>query len=169
MLRLRPYKKCDAKYLLNWINDEKLFSMWSANKFQYPLTEAQLEKYREKFENDENGWIITAIDEKGISVGHFFMTGADYLKGSIHMGFIVVDPKIRGKGYGKEMLELAIKYAFEILRVARITLSVYDTNPSAHNCYKSVGFVDENYIEKNFPYKDELWGTHYMAIEKQLK
>jgi RimJ/RimL family protein N-acetyltransferase len=165
MLRLRPYKKSDAKYLLNWINDERLFSMWSANKFQYPLTEAQLEKFKEKIENDENGWITIAIDEKGTPVGHFLMISADYVKNSIHMGFIVVDPEIRGKGYGKEMVELATKYAFEILKFSRITLNVFDTNPSAHNCYKKVGFVDENYIEKNFPYKDELWGTYYMAIE----
>ncbi len=166
MLRLRPYKESDAKYIINWIKDEKLFYMWSANKFQYPLTEDQLAKYKENYDKDENGWITTAIDEKGKPVGHFLMRMADYENESIHMGFIVVDPEIRGKGYGKEMLELAIKYAFEILKVSRITLAVYDTNPSAHNCYKSIGFVDENYIEKNFQYKDEMWGTYYMAVEK---
>ncbi|OBR97186.1 hypothetical protein CLRAG_01050 [Clostridium ragsdalei P11] len=25
MLRLRPYKKCDAKYIVNWVKDEVSF------------------------------------------------------------------------------------------------------------------------------------------------
>lgn len=28
MLRLRPYKKCDAKYIANWIKDEVSFRKW---------------------------------------------------------------------------------------------------------------------------------------------
>jgi len=167
MLRLRPYKSSDAKYIINWIKDEKSFAMWCADKFQYPLTEEQLKEYKENYEKDENGWLMTAINEKGTPVGHFLMRMADYKNESIHLGFIIVDSGIRGKGYGKEMLTLAIKYAFEILKVSRITLVVYDNNPSAHNCYRSIGFVEEKYNEKIFPYKDEQWSTYDMAISRK--
>ncbi len=169
MLRLRPYKSSDAKYIIKWIKDEKSFAMWCAGNFQYPLTEEQLILYKENYDNDENGWIMTAIDEKGTPVGHFLMRLADYEKESIRFGFIIVDSEIRGKGYGKEMLTLAIKYAFEILKVSRITLGVYDNNPSAHYCYKNVGFIDERYKENDFSYKDEQWGIYDMAIEKHGK
>ena len=30
------------------------------------------------------------------------------------MGFVIVDPNERGKGYGKAMLRLGLQYAFEI-------------------------------------------------------
>jgi RimJ/RimL family protein N-acetyltransferase len=91
---------------------------------------------------------------------------ADYENESIHLGFIIVDPAIRGKGYGKEMLRLVIKYAFEILNVSRITLGVFDNNPAAHYCYKAAGFVDEKYYAEVFPYKDEKWGVYDMVIDK---
>lgn len=165
MLRLRPYKLCDSKYIVNWVKDEQAFVMWCANKFTYPLTEDKLNIYKESYEKDENGWLITAIDEKGTPMGHILMRMADYENESIHLGFIIVDPAIRGKGYGKEMLKLVIKYAFEILNVRRITLAVFDNNPAAHYCYKASGFVDEEYYKEVFPYKDENWGVYNMAID----
>ena len=77
------------------------------------------------------------------------MRKADYKNESIHLGFIIVDSKIRGQGYGKEMVALAVKYAFEI-KVKRVTLGVFDNNTAARCCCKSVGFVEEKYNENIF-------------------
>lgn len=164
MLRLRPFKLSDIEYLLNWIGDEYSFAQWCANKFDYPLTREQLLSYYKKYEMDDRGWIMTAIDENGIPVGHLLMRSADYQKESIHFGFIIVNSKIRGKGYGKEMVSLAVQYSFEILKVEQVTLAVYDNNPAAHHCYKSVGFTDVQYREGAFPFGDETWGVYDMAI-----
>ena len=39
MLRLRPYKKCDAKHIASWIKDERAFRLWSADRYEkYPVT-----------------------------------------------------------------------------------------------------------------------------------
>ncbi|NLZ34753.1 MAG: GNAT family N-acetyltransferase [Clostridiales bacterium] len=168
MIRLRPYKKSDAEYIMKWFTDKKAFTQWCADNFTYPLTKEQLEYYYHKYEKDENAWIISALNEEGIPVGHFLMRLADYKKESIHLGFIIVDSKIRGKGYGKEMVSLAVKYAFDILKVKRVTLGVFDNNPAAHNCYKSLGFIEEKYNENTFIYGNEKWGIYNMAIEKLI-
>ena len=34
MLRLRPYKKCDAKYIVSWIKDEISFRKWCADRYE---------------------------------------------------------------------------------------------------------------------------------------
>ena len=168
MLRLRPFKMSDAAHLINWMRDERSFKMWSADKFQYPLSEEQLKAYKEMYEADEFGWIFVALDEKGIPVGHFLMRMADYEKNSVHLGFIIVDPNIRGRGYGIEMVSLGVKYAFEILKVKRVTLGVFDTNPSAEACYKKVGFVTETYHKDVFSHEDEKWGIFNMAISRAV-
>lgn len=166
MIRLRPYKQTDAEYIINWFPDKEAFFKWCAGKFTYPLTKEQLDEYYNNYEKDENAWIMTALNEEGVPVGHLLMRLADYKKESIHFGFIIVDLKMRGQGYGKEMVSLAVKYAFEILKVKRITLGVFDNNPAAHYCYKSVGFVEEKFNENVFSYGDEKWGIYDMAIEK---
>lgn len=167
MLRLRPFKMSDAKYLMKWFTAERSFKMWSAGKFDYPLSEVQLKKYKDMYEEDEFGWIFIALDDKGTPVGHLLMRMANYEKNSIHFGFIVVDASMRGKGYGSEMVRLAVQYAFEILKVKKVTLGVFDANPGAKACYKKVGFITESYNPAVFIYKDEKWGIYNMAIYQQ--
>lgn len=40
------------------------------------------------------------------------------------------------------MLRLALKFAFEILKVRKVTIGVLENNPGAYACYKAVGFRD---------------------------
>lgn len=49
----------------------------------------------------------------------------------LRLGFVIVDDTKRGKGYGKEMLSLAVKYAFEIFKAEKLTIGVFANNPSA--------------------------------------
>jgi RimJ/RimL family protein N-acetyltransferase len=136
--------------------------MWCADKFKYPLTIEQLADYKKMYEEDEFGWSFTALNEEGVPVGHFLMTKADYKEQSVHLGFIIIDDKYRGKGYGKEMVRLAVKYAYEILGVRKVTLGVFDNNPAAHYCYQAAGFEDTKYHENLFSYKNEKWGLYEM-------
>ena len=160
MIRLRPYKPSDAHHLLKWWEgaDEETFIKWSCGKFDYPLSMDQLERHFEQWcIREEKGWLMTALDEAGTPVGHFIMRLADYETGHIHMGFIVVTPDARGKGYGKEMIRQALKYAFEILGMKRVTLGVFENNPQAKACYEGVGFrvtsyVDDYYVHRGVPY-----------------
>lgn len=166
MVRIRPYKMADAEHIIGWIKSEKDFAKWCANLIFYPLSyESLLETYK-KFEAQEDRWLFTALNEAGTPIGFFMMTKTDYIKNSVHLGFVVVDNSKRNTGYGRKMINQAVKYAFEILCVNRVTLSVFDNNEPAHKCYLKSGFIDEAYKKDNFKYKNEIWGCYNMAIER---
>ena len=140
MLRLRPYRKSDAECVAHWISDEVSFRKWSANRYErYPLLPEDIRTHYEAMEDSDAFFAMTAFDESG-GVGHLTMRfpGAD--RDVVRFGFVIVDNEKRGMGYGREMLRLAIEYAFRILRVRRITLGVFENNPTAYRCYRSVGF-----------------------------
>lgn len=142
MLRLRPYKKCDAKQILTWVKDEISFRQWVADRYEkYPISPEDMNEHYEKVAYEDNFYQMTAFDETGV-VGHLIMRFVDEEKEVLRFGFVIVDDKKRGKGYGKEMLLLALDYAFNILKVKKVTLGVFDNNQSAYRCYKSVGFED---------------------------
>jgi RimJ/RimL family protein N-acetyltransferase len=82
----------------------------------------------------------TAIDAAGKVVGHIMLRYPDSSKVVIRFGFVIVDDQLRGKGYGKDMLQLAIQKAKQEYGAEKITLGVFDNNPSALRCYESVGF-----------------------------
>lgn len=163
MVRLRPYKRSDGQELFRWIPGEPGFSMWCAGKFRYPITPEQLSAYRLKYEEDPRAWMFTAMDEDGIPVGHFLMRDADYEKETVHLAFVIVDPGRRGNGYGRDMLRQALRFAFEILRVRKVTLRVFEKNLSARYCYKSVGFEETGRQENAYPYGEESWAAIEMA------
>lgn len=108
MLRLRPYKSCDADLIAEWIKDKKIFQNWGGERF---------------------GWVI-------------------------------VDDTLRGKGYGKEMLLLGLKYAFDIFKVERVTIGVFENNKSAYWCYRKVGFIETEIVQ------GEPWNIVEMEIIK---
>lgn len=140
MLRLRPYKKCDAKHIVKWIKDEVAFRKWCADRYEsYPITAEDMNSHYDGFAFSDDFFQMTAFDETG-AVGHLIMRFTDSDKKILRFGFIIVDDDKRGKGYGKEMLSPALKYAFEILKAEKVTLGVFENNAPAYFCYKSVGF-----------------------------
>lgn len=142
MIRLRPFKPSDSGIVATWFNDKKIFDFWSGGQYQYPLTTEQIENKYSEYQDDENRWMMTALDENGEICGHFILRLADYEKNSVHIGHIVVSPNKRGQGLGKAMIEMALKYAIEILGMKRVTLGVYADNLPAKKCYESIGFKE---------------------------
>lgn len=84
------------------------------------------------------------------------------------MDFVIVDDTKRGKGYGKEMIKLAIKYSFEIMKADKITIGVFENNLPAYCCYKAAGFkdvkTDEDVICELF---DEKWKILELELDKK--
>lgn len=167
MLRLRPYKACDAKTIVTWIKSEYAFRQWCADRFEtYPITEADMNAQYDSFVQADWFYQMTAFDETGI-VGHLIMRFVDEEKKVLRFGFVIVDDAKRGKGYGKEMLLLAKQYAFAILKVEKITLGVFENNESAYQCYKAVGFCEVPREEKEtYRVLGEEWGCIEMEVSR---
>lgn len=144
MIRLRPYKKCDAEKIISWIENEEIFMLWGGNRFgEFPITADVINKKYFADNGDcaeaDNFYPMTAFTDDG-AVGHFIMR---YINGDnkvLRFGWVIIDSGEREKGYGRKMLSLGLKYAFDILKVGKVTIGVYENNISAYKCYKSVGF-----------------------------
>ena len=152
MLRLKPYNLNDADIILSWSKDEMAFYKWSAGILgEYPIT-------KENF---------TAIEDDK-TVGFFTMRRPSESFDELRFGFIVVDPSKRGKGYGKRMLQLGLKFAFEIYGAKKVSLSVFENNESAYFCYKAVGFNDV-ILDKTETYYvlGEEWKCKELMIENR--
>ena len=113
MLRLRPYKKCDAKVIASWIKDEVSFRKWSADRYEkYPVRDVDINNHYEAAAFSDSFFPMTAFDENRrcrTSDHEIYRSEKRVLS---VFGFIIVDDSKRGMGYGKEMLKLSLQYAF---------------------------------------------------------
>lgn len=169
MLRLRPYKRCDAEHVVSWITDEVAFYKWSAGRLpNYPITANDLNSHYDEFADLDSFFTMTAFDETG-AVGQLIMRFIDEEKKILRFGFVIVDASKRGKGYGKRMISLALQFAFKIMKVEKVTIGVFDNNPAAYHCYKSVGFTEMG-EDKNETYRimDEDWKCIELEIAKEV-
>lgn len=165
-MRLRPYKSCDAKNIEKWIKDKEVFLKWGGERFGvFPIDASVIDdKYRQKNGDcieEDNFYPWTAIDEDNNMVGHFIMRYTDGNNRQLRFGWVIVDDSMRGKGYGKQMLILGLKYAFEILGAEKVTIGVFENNAPAHLCYKKVGFADMETVES------KPWNIVEMEIMKK--
>lgn len=166
MLRLRPYKPGDAQTILGWIANEDTFRKWSTDRYDhYPITAADMNHKYLDYNGDcpepDNFYPMTAFDEDGIA-GHLIMRFTDPDKTNLRFGFIIVSDACRGKGYGKQMLQLALTFAFDILKVQKVTLGVLENNPAAYHCYKAAGFRD---VTTETPEYYHLMGKKVKCLE----
>lgn len=163
MLRLRPYKSCDAEQIVGWIRDETSFWKWSAGRYdRYPICAEDINAEYDKYAFSDCFFAMTAFEDDG-AAGHLIMRFLDEDKKILRFGFIIVDDAKRGRGYGKNMLLLALKYAFEILMVEKVTLGVFENNEPAHRCYRSAGFHETGAVEW-YRIGDEDWKCLEMEI-----
>lgn len=168
MLKLRPYKPSDAKFIVSWPKDEIDFMRWSAGRFgPYPLSAERFNDYFNDDSKNDGAWAFTAYDEEG-PVGFFTMRYPEDNMDEIRLGFVLVDGAKRGLGYGKKMTEKAIKFAFEFLAAEVFSLGVFADNAAAIACYKSCGFHEPAERENDFfTVLGEEWEIFAMLMTKE--
>ena len=168
MLRLRPYKACDAQIITKWLKNEYAFRQWSADRYEkYPITSDDMNSYYDRDKHNDKIWGMTAFDDTDI-IGHLTMRfPEEHNLKEIQFGFVIVDDKKRGKGYGKEMLTLAIQYAFDFVKISKISLGVFENNINAIECYKACGFrtVELQEVE-SYHCMGEVWKCLEMELIK---
>ena len=158
MLRLRPYNIKDAETILSWTKDEKAFYKWTAGVLgAYPLSV-------EQFNSVSDLMAFTAIDDNEV-IGFFTMRKPTESFDELRFGFVIVDPSKRGKGYGKNMLQLGLTFAKEVFGAKKVSLGVFKNNESAYYCYKAAGFEDVVLEEvEKYQVLDEEWDC--LELEK---
>ena len=65
------------------------------------------------------------------------------------------------------MLQLAIQYAFDLLKVEKITLGVFENNEPAYYCYRAVGFREMGQT-KDYMISNEMWKCIELELPKHF-
>lgn len=165
-MRIRPYiPNKDYVCLSKWIDDERIHAFWCANRLPYPMTPKSFHEFLEKNSMDRSESAYVATENNGQVVG-FFCYSVNTEDNIGFLKFIMIDNTKRGKGYGKQMLNLALQYAFQITGAEAVQLNVFSENTLAKQCYEQVGFVERNIDKDVFLYKDELWSRCNMIVSK---
>jgi RimJ/RimL family protein N-acetyltransferase len=133
-----------------------------------PLTKEGTKKWIEK-DLENNKVIIFTIRTLAEDrlIGDVGLDGLYWNHGDTFLGIGVGDRDFWGKGYGRDAMQLVLRYAFAELNLRRVTLNVFEYNPRAIRCYEKIGFQHEGRVRKYLNRAGRRWDVVYMGITKE--
>ena len=166
-MNFREYKNEDANEIIKWIRNEKELIFWSADVYnKFPLDADDINNFYNLCKEKNNFYPMTLEDNNKV-IGHLILRNPGDDNRIIRLGFVIVNPEIRGQGYGKKILNDAIEYAKNTLNAKEINLGVFEENQSAYYCYKSVGFIEDSSKEKEtFKFNDRELNCVELKLEE---
>ena len=146
-LRLRPAVKEDVERLWEICRRQTAeeFCLWGADLvYEYP---PRLEQMRRRFE---------ALSGDGGQTGGCAEIGElDPARRSGVLARVLLEKGQRGKGRGKELVNLVLDQAMEALGLEEVRLIVYGGNLRAQRCYETCGFVRGEALLR--PGREDAW------------
>jgi len=143
----------DIDIMTKWFNDVEFMRYYDMVP-AIPKSKKDMIKLLEYYETSEERFIfaIRMLDSNNL-IG---VAGFDEIlwTNGVATTFIGIgDKTIRGKGYGKEAMELLLDFGFNELNFHRIQLNVIEYNKTAIALYESVGFKREG-AYREFIFRD---------------
>lgn len=139
-LTLRTYQSSDAAVITSWLKSEYLMRQWCADRYdRYPVMPEDMNAYHARYIDGQHSRALTMTDGDEI-VGYITLRTPADDSTEQRLGFVIVDDSKRGRGLGKALVSMAVKYAYEVLGATKVSLGVFENNPCAIHFYEAAGF-----------------------------
>jgi RimJ/RimL family protein N-acetyltransferase len=161
---IRPLKRSDLYQLIKWLKNPEINKFLSSD-FSDLDSEKEERWFREMSlsVNDFVFAIETRQEKKYI--GNCGLHKINWDEKKADFGIAIGDKNYWGKGYGRDAIGAAIKFAFKKLGLEKIALSVYEYNKRAIKSYTKCGFKKKEILKKDHLYNNIYWDTIIMEIK----
>lgn len=145
MLRLRKIEPSDLPYLYQWENDAR---MWADSDIHNPLSHHDLREYIASSTGDiyRDGQLRLIIEDEGSTMGCIDLFDFDPRNRKAAIGMYVA-PHARGKGVGKQAVQLLLDYAFDFLQLRMLYAIIAVNNTACQHIYQTMGFTPSAHLK----------------------
>ncbi len=162
MIRLQKFEKNCYDQLISWVGTAEDLMQFAGPSYTFPLTYEQLDMSL----SDKNRFLFQVIDvttEKEIGHAEIHLSEQSAFLGRILIG----EKKLRGIGFGQQIVQHLLEFAFGTLNQQKVELNVFDWNTSAIKCYEKAGFVFNTKKKAEREVNGQTWIALNMTIDKQ--
>lgn len=103
------------------------------------------------------------------AIGSVYLRDIDSGSRKAEFGIFIGEEAYLGKGFGSDAAEVILTYAFEELRLHKVSLRVLNHNARAIESYKKVGFIEEGYLKDEVKAGGEYRDVILMAVFRKYK
>jgi RimJ/RimL family protein N-acetyltransferase len=100
----------------------------------------------------------------GRPIGNCGLHEVDLANRRTVVGIMIGEPDARGRGYGTEAMRLLLDYAFNVLGMHSVMLTVFENNGAGRRCYEKVGFREVGRRRESRWNNERFWDEIHMDI-----
>jgi RimJ/RimL family protein N-acetyltransferase len=139
-------------------NDPEVVRMYGGSSSgARPMTEEEVKRWVQKLQEHDYAWVI----EVGSLIGTIRLDNVNFWDKRATLAVGIDDRARLGIGLGTEAIALVLQYAFDVLRLHRISVRVVEYNARALRAYQKCGFVVEG-REREAAFVDGTWHDDVM-------
>lgn len=159
---MRPLAREDLPLIRRWGNDQELRGLTGAVT---PLGEPDDERFFEKvYGSEDRIWFSVWSVEDNKMIGEAGLLRMFPAWRTTDMTIIIGDKAAWGKGYGAEIAELLLDYAFGYLNFHRVSIGVVAFNQQALKFWEKAGFRQEGIQRDGYFYNHRYHDFIMMSI-----
>jgi diamine N-acetyltransferase len=163
LVALGPLRREHIPLYLRWIND-----FGTTRTLGAPLRPMTLEQetawYEQAAVDDDRTGFTIYERATGRPVGNCGLHEVDLANRRTVVGIMIGEPDARGRGYGTEAMRLLLDYAFTVLGLHSVMLTVLEYNGAGRRCYEKVGFREMGRRRESRRYNGGFWDEIHMDI-----
>jgi RimJ/RimL family protein N-acetyltransferase len=138
LVGLGPLDRRHIPLYLRWMNDPEVTRGLGRGG---PYTREMEEDWFERASTGKAGVQFTIYELEALRpIGTVGLDAIDHYRASATFGISIGEKSCWNRGYGTEATRLTLDYAFTMLNLQNVTLSVYSFNPRAQRAYEKAGF-----------------------------
>ena len=161
LVALGPLRRDHIPSYLRWIND--FGTTRTLGVPPRPMTLEQETAWYERAAADDDRVGFTIYERAtGRAIGNCGLHEVDLANRRTMVGIMIGEPDARGRGYGTEAMRLLLDYAFTVLGLHSVMLTVFAYNHAGRRCYEKAGFRELGRRRESRWYHGRFWDEIHM-------
>ena len=149
LVRLTALTKDDLPTYSRWYEDSGFSRLLDAVPAM-PKSKEQWGKWLEETEKNANTYVFAIrLVQANELIGYAELDGILWNHRNCWIGIGIGEHENWGKGYGRESMDIVLKFAFHELNLHRVQLSVFSYNLRAIALYEELGFTKEGVFREH--------------------
>jgi len=164
---IAPDPEQDAGLFAEWMRDSEFVRLMDTD----PPRLLSIDKHKEWLEkdvvdeqkSDEIFYLIRTLHDER-KIGLIGLDGIRWVHGDACVGIGLGERDYWGEGYGTDAMFVLQRYAFDVLNLHRLSLTVFDYNQRAIRSYEKAGFIVEGRARQYLNREGQRYDMIFMGI-----
>ena len=147
LLKIRA-EDVSSRYV-DWLNDPEI-NQYLETRFKQQTLESVHDFVSNIIANDNEHLYTIRTSADDIHIGNIKVGGINPLHGVGHVSLFIGDKGSWGKGYASEAIRLISEYAFNILKLRKLSAGAYQPNIASTKAFINVGYQYDGTLKSHY-------------------